>query len=544
MKKEYSIYRSITLSFLIGILLIGCFTASCSDAEKGMGGSSLLLSFKVNAGGQIIEGIIDETTRQIVLDGIENGNLITGVEYGLAGGAMIYPNPRTRINSWQPEEKFVVSVSNHTKVVYSVVLSDYVEPVPEEDLGDAVIYPGNYYGRVIKDFFYDLKLNAGAINTAAKANEFFVLDDMNGVRIPIYGDATRPAHPGPGIIDEEPYSKMILGINRAKTARGANGLIVFASKKLDGKNSFPDWVKDQNGVIPEKYGILLVDYILYMKQKGIVIDVLGVDNELNFNEGNITPQKHTQIVDYLREQSKEKNFKMPLIIGPERYEPMGDVANCWLKNFLDNGWGDRIDIYGTHYYPEHRYFDKLKYELSLIGERPFWATEPHWKSESETDDILDHAETAICTLWDQTDLGMDAFMWWSYQRNGNLRGCLMRAVSVPLRGARPVEMNDHDGKSILEKYKLQTRAFRKGDEMIVYAINMCPKEQVATATTFEGYEFGLNEGTIIDEVTYTQWTDDTPVEGTEGIAAKVNEKKFAVNLPPRSITYFRFAIKM
>ena len=152
-----------------------------------------------------------------------------------------------------------------------------------------------------------------------------------------------------------------------------------------------------------------------------------------------------QVVDYLKEQSIKQNFKMPLIVGPERYEPMGDVENCWWKKFLDSGWGERIDIYGTHYYPEHRYYDKLRFELSLIGERPFWATEPHWGSETAQPDILNHAETAICTLWDQTDLGMDGFMWWDYKRAGNLRGCLMRAVSVPLRGARPVEMTDHDG---------------------------------------------------------------------------------------------------
>lgn len=543
MKKESFIYRSITLSFLIGILLISCFTASCSDAEKGTDGSSLLLSFKVKAGGQIIEGVIDENTRQIVLGGIENGNLITDVEYGLAGGAMIYPDPQTRINSWQPEEKFVVSVSNHTKVVYSVVLPDFSEPKPEEDLGDAVIYPQRYYGKQIKDFFFDLKLNASGVGSAAKANELFVDDDMNGIRISIYGEAARPAHPEPGKIDEQHYTKMIASVNRAKTARGSKELTIFASKKLDGKNSFPDWVKDANGIIPEKYGILLVDYILYMKQKGIIVDVLGVDNETTFNEGNITPQKHAQVVDYLRTQAAAKNFKMPLIVGPDQYEPLGDVSNNWVKNLLSNGWGDKIDIYGTHYYPEHRYYDKLKFELSLIGERPFWATEPHW-SNKETDDRLDAAEDAICALWDQTDLGMDAFMWWDYQRAGSIRGCLMRAVSVPLRGACPVEMDDHDGKSTLEKYKLQTRAFRKGDEMIVYAINMSSKEQATTAIPYDGYEFGLNEGTITDEVTYTRWTDDTPVEGTEGIAAKVNEKKFAVNLPSRSITCFRFTIKM
>ena len=249
------------------------------------------------------------------------------------------------------------------------------------------------------------------------------------------------------------------------------------------------------------------------------------------------------IVDYLKEQSIKQNFKMPLIVGPERYEPMGDVENCWWKKFLDSGWGERIDIYGTHYYPEHRYYDKLRFELSLIGERPFWATEPHWGSETAQPDILNHAETAICTLWDQTDLGMDGFMWWDYKRAGNLRGCLMRAVSVPLRGARPVEMTDHDGTGTFAKGKLQTRAFREGNLLNVYAINMCPKEEVADAVGYENYEFGLDKGMIDGEVTYTQWRDDTPVEGENAVAVKVNDRKFSVNLPVRSITHFQFQLK-
>lgn len=86
-------------------------------------------------------------------------------------------------------------------------------------------------------------------------------------------------------------------------------------------------------MIPEQYAIMLADFISYMKEKGIIIDVLGIDNEENFNEGNITPKKHIQIIDKLRVLATEKGFKMPLIIGPERYQPMGDVTNCWMKLF-------------------------------------------------------------------------------------------------------------------------------------------------------------------------------------------------------------------
>ena len=514
----------------------------CADTQGDSAYMALVKSFNVKVNDKYIRGTIDETLNHIILKGIKDGSLITEVEYVLAGGVTIYPAPETRVNDWHQEERFFITY-NGEQVLYTVILADYEGPDSEENLGEAVISPEKYYGKQINEFFYDLKLNANSINTTDKANEFFVEDAMNGVRIPIYGDATRPAHPEQGKIDDSYYSKMIVSVNNAKIARGDNGLTIFASKKLDGKNSFPDWVKDDEGVIPEKYGQMLVDYILYMKGKDIIIDVLGIDNETNFNEGNITPQKHMQIVDYLKEQSTKLNFKMPLIVGPERYEPMGDADNCWLKQFIDNGWGDRIDIYGTHYYPEHRYYDKLCYELSLIGERPFWATEPHWPSETAQPDVLNYAETAICTLWDQTDLGVDGFMWWDYKRSGNLRGCLMRTVSAPLLGARPIEMTDHDGKDTFKKGRLQTRAFRKGDLLNVFAINTCPKDEISGAVSYENYEFILDEDNITGDVICTQWRDGTPIEGEKSVAVKIGDKKFSVDLPVRSITYLQFEIQ-
>ena len=75
---------------------------------------------------------------------------------------------------------------------------------------------------------------------------------------------------------------------------------------------------------------------------------------------------------------------------------MGDVDNCWMKQFVAENRGDCLDIYGMHYYPKHReIFDALKFELSLIGDRPFWATEPHWDAKDGENDMLDYAETAI-----------------------------------------------------------------------------------------------------------------------------------------------------
>lgn len=537
-KRSRKLPNLVSLVCLISLCLL---LFSCTDDEKE-DLTGLVTNFKLKANKEVFEGNIDENTRQISFQGIKNITSITDVEYKLKEGAHIYPEPEMRLNNWQIEERFVVTASD-VKEVYTVIINI----VPEPELkADAVIHPEQYYGRVIKNFFLDLKANLGGVGSDKAANDFFVLDGMNGVRIPVLGSSDRPTHPSAGVVDDSGgyYTRLINSVNRAKKARGNNEFIIFASKKLNAKESFPDWVKDTNGVIPEQYAIMLADFITYMKEKGIIIDVLGIDNEENFNEGNITPKKHIQIVDRLKALAAEKGFKMPLIAGPERYQPMGDVDNSWMKLFVaENRW-DCLDIYGMHYYPKHRAIvDKLEYEFSLIGERPFWATEPHWDAKDGENDMLDYAETAICALWDQTDLGMDGFMWWNYKRAGDLRGNLMRIISVPIKNARPVVMDDHDGRDTKEKYKLQTRAFRKGNVISVYVINMCSKDDMVAAKAYQDYVFGLERGMIDGEVDYIQWTDDTPVEGMEGKASIVDERNFSLTLPIRSITYFQINLK-
>ena len=123
---------------------------------------------------------------------------------------------------------------------------------------------------------------------------------MNGVRVSIYGDETRPAHPSEGVVDESYYTVTLTSLERARVARGTKDFYIFASKKLDGQNSFPAWTKDADGVISTEYVKLLTDYLLFMKNKGYEVDYLAIQNEEQYNEANITAQKHKEIIDALR----------------------------------------------------------------------------------------------------------------------------------------------------------------------------------------------------------------------------------------------------
>ncbi len=406
---------------------------------------------------------------------------------------------------------------------------------------ESVISADDYFSRTIQHQFYDLKLSTGAIKSEKIAYDLFVEDRMSGVRIPIFGNDKRPAHPASGVVERKYYDSMIRSIRNAKAA-SKDDILIFASKKLDGKTSFPAWVKGKDGEVDTKlYSELLVDFILFMKDNDMEIDYLAVDNEYEFNEGRITPQRYIEIVNYVKAAAKEHGFKTPIFVGAERYEPMGDTPRNWVEKLLNTkGGAESMDIYGTHYYPKHRFYDRLVYDMSLIGDREVWATEPHWGSKVE--DQLAYADKAICTLWDHTDLGVDCFIWWGYSRSGNYTGYIKRAVSTPLPGSRPIRVTDPDGESIREEGKLQVRAFRNGDQIDLYVINVATEGE----RSFKGYTFELDSSEgyrLKGGIECRQWSDNDTPEGDIVRAKADGKSSFSLNIPHRSITHITFRVK-
>lgn len=537
--------KQIFHSAIILLMSIGVISCAKGESDNPSGaGDTWIEQFSVVVSGRTVEAVIDNEAGLVSIPGITDGNTITAVTCTLAPGVSIYPQPSSFLGQWDYEENVLLQ-SGAQKRTFVIRLSDYTVPEIEPD---ATISPRQSFGRVTKYHFYDLKQGSKAITDEA-ARVMFQEQGLNGVRIPIYGDASHGGHPQAGSVEASVYAHILSSVNSARNAYGKDDFVIFASKKLDGKNSFPDWVKDGSGTVSaQPYAQMLVDFLLFMKEQGIEVDVLGIDNEINFNEGNITASKYKNIVDEVRRLAAEKGCKVPLMIGPERYNPQGNTNDSWINALFENGWEDRMDIYGTHYYPKHHtesYFNKLKYEVNLSGEREFWATEPHWDNDDAAKaDLLYAADQAMCAFWDQTDLGMDAFMWWSYSwQGGDLRGNLMRALSLPMVGAQPIAVKDHDGEGTMDLTKFQTRAFIRGTEVNLYVINVTPLTDATGGTAYTDYRFGLDTGEIDGEVNCTQWTDESPVEGVSSKAEVLNETVFELSIPKRSITHIRFNIK-
>jgi hypothetical protein len=387
--------------------------------------------------------------------------------------------------------------------------------------GGAIIYPDTQK-QLITDWGYDIKQEGKASGlTPSYAQTLFVTDKMTCLRLPILGTDAAPAHPADGVIVESYYTDTLYAMTNARNARP--DVVLFASKKLNGQTSFPAWVKDADGVIPAMYARLLADFLVYMESYGFVIDILGIDNEKEYNEGNITPQKHQEVIDELRALSLIRGFTVPLMIGPDTYGPNAS----WVTTLISSGWGDRLDMVGTHYYPKWRPLSKLQQLYQAAAGRPVWHSEVHWESDS-TLDVIGQGENALATIFDCFDTGLSGMAWWAYTRSG-IKGALERNITVSTVGTRPITMDDIDGTSATSG-TLITRAFRQNNSLIVWALNN-------TSTAFTNYGFTLYTGIISGPVNYTHWNVTTESSGT---AAVTSANSFTVTLPANTISMITF----
>ena len=393
--------------------------------------------------------------------------------------------------------------------------------------GEVIVSPQNK-GVYIDKIFMDYKYFNNPTPSDAELDEIFILDGLNGIRTPIWGNLGQPAHPANGVVMASYYDPHAEVILRAKQRNP--DLIIFASKKLKGQDSYPSWTKTESGVIPVQYAALLADYIEHMNARGIEIDVLGIDNESELNEGNITPVRHKEIVDELNALAGARGFSMPLIVG---YEDFGPNKNNWMADLMTHGWGDRMDIYGTHYYPEWRPVTRLQADLAWAGTREKWGTEMHWGANPRVDDWVE-AEQGISALWDCTDNGMNCLIWWDYKRTG-FRGSMLNNFTIPLLGAYVLSVDDGDGADIASHGKLQTRAFLKGNQMTIYALN------VTDTASYSNQLFRIDAGHIEGEVSVMQWTDLNQTNGTPATVIPADAQTFTFDLPTYSITSFSFS---
>ncbi|MCX7015766.1 MAG: hypothetical protein NTW86_24970, partial [Candidatus Sumerlaeota bacterium] len=289
---------------------------------------------------------------------------------------------------------------------------------------------------------------------------------------------------------------------------------------------------------------MLADYLQFMKDHGFAIDILGINCEPEGNEGVFTAAKHKETIDELRRLSKSLGFSFVMpsrIVCPNTIDPgygydkEGNAHGAqFIKELNQNGWGDRLDVAGTHYYHGDAWRPRSDLDdfCREAGDRPKWNTEVHWKDQGA--DVMANAEKAMAGVFDCIDAGMTGFVWWSYRREEtDLKSSLIHRLTLSTLGSRPIDVDDVDGRGMKVAGQLITRGFRKGLDVTLWVINN------NESTAYTPYRFNLATKTISGEVAYKQWT---ATAATTGAATRLSDAAFAADIPAKTITEITFSL--
>lgn len=413
----------------------------------------------------------------------------------------------------------------------------------------AKVYPFDYFGSTVEYVGYDIKQDGKAAKlTASLAGKLFGTDqdNMNLLRVPIYGNA---GHPSDGSVAASVYADTVDAMTLSKAARP--DIRFFANLKIYSTEPwYPAWVTNTDGsFMPESYARLLADYLQYMKDQGVPIDFLGIscepENAGGYNYSNVN---HSACIAELRSLSTNTvagfDFAMPIIVGPCSINPTygtdnegNEKAAEFLKRLREAGMGDTLDIASTHYYHDWRSVNMLKIfdaEANALGVSK-WQSEVHWNNDTN---LVDDAEHALGALWDCTDLGFKGFVWWAYSRSdsgtGN-KGRIFQQLNHTMTYCRPVGMDDPDGPSLEPGHGyFMSRAFRMQNSNImhVWVVNN-------SAASYTDFRFDLASATLNGQVDVNQWIGETQTDSTTG---QNGDSYFYTDIPANSIVQCTFEI--
>lgn len=313
------------------------------------------------------------------------------------------------------------------------------------------INPGGAIGPKIIRAGWDIKEWPARLNTIGEANGLYQDVDANFLRVPFFPQA----HAEDGTVDESQYDIELDAIRSVMAVRP--DVEIYASVKLSGANTFPAWVSQatpnwpfQNGQIfgntvgrpnPDHYSTMLVDFLQYLRDEGIRIHFLGINNETG---GAVTPDRYVATYDLLESKLDAAGFFGEYrdfeYVGPDSFGI--PTAERFVDDVADMGRLDTIDFVASHYYPQHVSGNESDWlDLSnLSGGKPLWHTELHMPGNTAAiNELSQTVRDALSVQFASFRNGVDSYIWWDSGNSLNeVRDVIKREVMTTTLEATPV----------------------------------------------------------------------------------------------------------
>jgi len=355
---------------------------------------------------------------------------------------------------------------------FSAASGQTVQINPEDLIGPTILRAG-----------WDIKAWPARLDTEGEARGLYVDVDANFIRIPFSPNA----HNEDGTVDVAEYATELAAIRSVLAVRP--DVEIYASVRLGGANTFPAWVSAptaawpaETGSIfdntvqrpnPEHYSTMVLDYLSYMRDEGISVDFLGLNNETDgavpFNRYIATHDLLEAKLDAAGFVGEFRDFKY---VGPDTFGLNSAVQ--FVDDVADAGRLDTIDVVASHYYPQFVSGDESDWrDLSTISGRPLFHSELHMPGNSAA--IAELSQTvreALAVQFASIRNGVDSYIWWDSGNNTNeVRDVIKREVMTTTLGAAPVFTTPtYQGRGDVDGAPL-FQAFVEGSQVTLWIAN-------------------------------------------------------------------------
>ena len=331
---------------------------------------------------------------------------------------------------------------------------------------------------------WDIKGFANQIDTIPEARRHYLDVDANFLRIPFNPNA----HNEDGTVEISQYEVALNAINSVLAVRPE--VEIYASVRLLGAGTFPAWVSQpsaawpaETGMIfnntvarpnPELYARMVMDYLSFMREQGISIDFLGLNNE---TDGAVPPDRYVATHDLLEARLDAAGFPSEYrdfqYVGPDTFGLPG--AEGFIEAIADAGRLDAIDIIASHYYPQFISGNESDWQdlSDLSGGLPLFHSELHMPSnEPAIAEISQTVRDSLSIQFASFRNGVDSYIWWDSGNNTDeVRDVVKREVMTTTLGAAPVlttptyqDRGDSDGEPLFQ-------AFVEGSQVTLWISN-------------------------------------------------------------------------
>ena len=343
----------------------------------------------------------------------------------------------------------------------SAVLAQTVQINPDVSIGPTILRAG-----------WDIKAWPARLNTVGEARGLYEDVDANFLRIPFFPNA----HNEDGSVDTSEYDIELAAIRSVLEVNP--DVEIYASVKLMGADTFPDWVSQptadwpaETGRIfgntvdrpnPEHYSSMVLSYLFYLAGEGINVDFLGLNNE---TEDAVPADRYIATHDLLEAQLDSfgltgdiRNFQY---VGPDSFGL--PTAEGFVRDVRDAGRLDTIDFVASHYYPQFNSGNESDWQdlSALSGGKPLWHTEFHMPGNTDAiNDLSQTVRDSLSVVFASFRNGVDSYIWWdSGNRTDRVRDVIKRQVMTTTLGAAPVftkpnyqGKGDSDGEPLFQAF--------------------------------------------------------------------------------------------